>query len=498
MRRIGELLVSEGLLSEAAVNRALGYQRVSGEHIKIGSILLNWDMLAEQTLLTMLAKTHRCPAVDWTTLSAADIEAVRLLPAEQAVRLAAIPYALEKGNLKIAFADPSNLMAVDEISAITGKRVVPAVTTEVRLMQAHQKFYGRHIPGGFRIIVQKLERKTSQTRVFAQPRPPGDFRALDLLQAATAAGIPVSPDIESLSPPELPELEHPPSPARSSGLDSRLRPPQEAPRESQTDPLHPTPVSPVREDPIRSGDDSLTEWVGEALAAYQQDPQLSGPATPPPAASAQPPAEAAAPSAPTIEASPQVHFAPTEDAVAGMWRPAPLEVDQDDLATGMWTPGLEPGPQLWEARSREEIGEAVLQNALTHLPRVLLFGLGKTAITGWRGRGPNLVPEDIASVRLPASERSVFTMVEKTGVPHFGPVEESEWPPALGNLLGVRPPECAIFPIRILDSVAAFLYADRLGRPMQYPDFALIARAAASTANILARFLLRPNTAPVV
>ena len=44
-RRIGELLVAEGLLSESVIHRALGYQRLSGERIKLGSILLDWDLL---------------------------------------------------------------------------------------------------------------------------------------------------------------------------------------------------------------------------------------------------------------------------------------------------------------------------------------------------------------------------------------------------------------------------------------------------------------------
>src|SRR5437588_1966139 len=129
MRRIGELLVEEGLLSEAAVNRALGFQRLSGDRVKLGSILLNWDLLAEDALLKTLAKSHRCPAVDWLTLSAAPIEIVRLLSSAHAARLAAIPYELEKGALRVAFVNPSNLAAIDEVSAITGKRVVPCVTT---------------------------------------------------------------------------------------------------------------------------------------------------------------------------------------------------------------------------------------------------------------------------------------------------------------------------------------------------------------------------------
>ena len=83
--------------------------------------------------------------------------------------------------------------------------------------------------------------------------------------------------------------------------------------------------------------------------------------------------------------------------------------------------------------------------------------------------------------------------MQQSGVPHFGAIDRGEWPGALAAIFGAAPPDCAIFPIRILDGVAAFLYADRLGEPMQYEDFAIVARAAATAANVLSRFLLRSD-----
>ncbi len=77
---------------------------------------------------------------------------------------------------------------------------------------------------------------------------------------------------------------------------------------------------------------------------------------------------------------------------------------------------------------------------------------------------------------------------------HFGPVDQSQWPRALEPLLGATPLDCAVFPVRVSDGVAAFLYADRLGQPMRYQDFSMIARAAAAAANLLAQFMLRQNT----
>src|ERR1700693_3646693 len=95
-RRIGEILIAEGVLTEAAVNRALGYQRVSGEHVKLGTILLNWDLLAEEGLLQALARFHRVEGVPWSLLSATPVQVARLIPPAMAIRLGVFPFAETK------------------------------------------------------------------------------------------------------------------------------------------------------------------------------------------------------------------------------------------------------------------------------------------------------------------------------------------------------------------------------------------------------------------
>jgi len=487
-RRIGELLVAEGLLSESVIHRALGYQRLSGERIKLGSILLDWDLLEEEALLATLSKHYRCPSVDWSVLSAASMDAVRLLSLAQVSRFGAFPFQIERGTLLIAFGDPSNLAIIDEISSITGKHVRARVTTEVRLMQAHQKFYGRHIPGAFRTILQKLGRRTTTTQVRRGPEPIAavDFRAPDLM-VASGTVVPVGPvsDPDLLNLPEVPSSEPALPAAAASG--------SEAPEAAHTAPPpsdeiaaapQAAPSVVATHDSLRSGEDSLSEWVGEALASFQEGGKGPSPSSPRQTGRADSfDGDATAP----IAARPSA-----EDVASGMWS-APAPLGQDDVASGMWKAGEE----LPEPLTRDEIGDAVLRNALTHLPRVLLFGNGKAVITGWRGRAPRLSDEEFATVRIPSTAHTVFAAILAAGVPHFGPVERSDWPAALGSVLGKNPPDCAIFPIRVFDDVAAFLYADRAGQPMQYTDFALIARAAASTANILSRFLHRTSAASV-
>ena len=527
-QRIGEILVAEGLLTENVVSRALGFQRMSGDNIKLGSILLNWDLLGEEALLAALAKLHHSTAVPWATIAASNMEAVLLLPAAFAHRAGAIAYSAERGTVRVAFVNPSNIAVVDEAAAVSGRRVIAGVTTELRMMQAHHRFYGRHLPLEYRAIIQKLQRKTTGTPKAPLPPSALDFRAGDLVQAERdprnwspsppSVSIPVEPgrserpsdatalpaDEVEIEVPEMPLIGGPAISATpetlpaSSGLSVEPRAIADLPTEETASPMPDAAMS--LEEPSVSGEDSLADWVGEALMSFHASP--SGAAPDRPDADGELSDERSA-AGPEILQSPPIPLSvveppepPAEDSIAGMWQPAPPD-DDENVASGMWTPNVsEPGEEIFEARSRDEIADTVLANALTDVPRVVLLGIGKTFITGWRGRGPGLTPDRVAGIRVPITGHSVFATVRDSGTPHFGPVEPDEWTPALRAVLGRIAPECAVFPIRVGDDVAAFLYADRFGEPMQYEDFGKIARAAASAAGVLARFLLR-HDAPV-
>ncbi len=181
--RIGQFLVSEGLLSNDVITRALGFQKSSVESFRLGTILLNWELLAEEALLAALSRYHGCPFADWAALSKATPEALRCLPATQAIRLGAVPYAIEAGNLRIAFRNPSDLAVIDQASQITGRRVLPSTTTEVRLALALHQFYGHPLPFQFKPVIQKLERRKTM--------PPVKPVVAASTEAAQGAGAPL-------------------------------------------------------------------------------------------------------------------------------------------------------------------------------------------------------------------------------------------------------------------------------------------------------------------
>ncbi|MGH9399983.1 MAG: hypothetical protein ACRD00_06420 [Thermoanaerobaculia bacterium] len=444
-RRIGEILIEQGVLTEAVINEALGHQRVSGGRVKIGTILLNWDLVAEEGLLQALARFHRVEAAPWSVLSAAPFEVARLIPPSAAVRLGAFPYAATKTSIHVAFLDPSNLVAADEIASITNRRIIPAVALEIRLLQAHQKFYGRHIPLEYRAIVERLERRTAKPKL-PEWQKTVDFLVSDLTEAEQDAG--------PARPPPPPGIRTPPMDLGRAPAKHR-----QTPRAGARIPVSRGPAEP----------DLLPDTV--PTIEIPEMPKLAPPPAPPPG----------------------------RGSVADMWRPN-AQPGGDEAASRMWMPSAaEIEASLGQVRSRDEIGHVALETFPVDIPRVLLVGCGKSAVTGWQGRGEGVTPEFIAGLRIPLSTDSVFATIQGCGVPHFGPLDQSQWPAELAQRLGEKAPDCAVFPIRILDGIAAFLYADRLGEPMRYKDFAVIARASAATANALTRFLLRRNTkAPVI
>jgi Type II secretion system (T2SS), protein E, N-terminal domain len=177
-RKLGELLVAEGRISEAVLARALELQGTQSRGLRLGAILLRWGLVSEKALLDSLGRVHKCPAVSWDTLSKATQDALNLLSAAQSKRLAAVPYALDKKTVQVAFANPSDLAAVDEVGSITRCRVIVHVTSEVRLLQAQQRFYQRPLPRDVWTILQKIEHPAAARKAPARaaaskltPRP---------------------------------------------------------------------------------------------------------------------------------------------------------------------------------------------------------------------------------------------------------------------------------------------------------------------------------------
>jgi hypothetical protein len=459
MPRIGELLVAEGAVSELAVQSALGFQRHTGEPFRLGTILLDRDLLGEDILLRALSKIHRCDAATWADILKAPPDVVRLLPERIAVRLAAVPYAVEGRGLRVAFKNPSNLAAVDEVSAVTGRPVIPAVISEVRLLQALHLFYGRPIPIEFRGVLHKLER--SEERRLYRTRATVRASAASLAAPAPAAA-PSRPE-----PPRGREIPISVGRRAEAAPRPRFAAPFSTAEEPSTDAHEDLDLLPDFAPPLPFSAEDLAAgmWREEreeeqARHAARADAHGERPAPPlrPRPVPVPPEDEERAPHAPAEPAPPPALRAAAE-------------------------PGRPP--------ARDRIAEAALDALTQRFPRAMLLMSGQEAIQGWAARGAGLTRDRIASVRIPWGDPSIFAFVKLSGTPHRGGLSRVLMPPVLSALLGPRAAaSCAVFPVRIKDRLVAFLYADRLGAPLTEQDHRSLEAAASSLGSSLARLLL--------
>jgi type IV pilus assembly protein PilB len=127
------MLLQEGLLSRADLDRATEIQHESG--LPLGRVLVEESFVKETDLVKTLARHIGLEFVSLDEISV-DPSATALVPEALARRYAAIPIGFEANKLVVAMADPANVLAIDDIRAISGLDVIPKVATRTEVMDA--------------------------------------------------------------------------------------------------------------------------------------------------------------------------------------------------------------------------------------------------------------------------------------------------------------------------------------------------------------------------
>ncbi|HWI70455.1 MAG TPA: ATPase, T2SS/T4P/T4SS family [Baekduia sp.] len=124
-RLIGQVVVELGFAKEEAVERAVLHARESGR--LTGRVLIEDGVLTPQQLARVLAERFGIERIDLTIFKI-DTDLARLVDPGFVRRYDAIPVgADDEGQLLLAMADPANMLAIDDVTMITGMAVRPVV-----------------------------------------------------------------------------------------------------------------------------------------------------------------------------------------------------------------------------------------------------------------------------------------------------------------------------------------------------------------------------------
>jgi type IV pilus assembly protein PilB len=136
-RKLGEILVEQGLLTREQLEQALFEQSRTDK--QLGRILIDLGLVKETDLMAALATQVGFKFVDLSE-TGVDASAAALVPETVARRYHVVPIGYQDSKLVVAMADPSNLFALDDIRTITGMDVHPVVATASDIEQVIRKY----------------------------------------------------------------------------------------------------------------------------------------------------------------------------------------------------------------------------------------------------------------------------------------------------------------------------------------------------------------------
>jgi len=135
--RIGEALVQEGLLTDAQLKKALVEQQTSGR--PLGEMLMEQGVLSGATLVQMLARNLNVPGCQLRH-GLIDPALLKMIGADEAERLLALPMFLVHGTLTVAMTEPQSLPKIDRLRQLTGCKIRPVLALEANLREFTKKY----------------------------------------------------------------------------------------------------------------------------------------------------------------------------------------------------------------------------------------------------------------------------------------------------------------------------------------------------------------------
>jgi general secretion pathway protein E len=137
--RLGEMLISRGLIAQEDLDRGLELQRERGD--KLGKILVDMGFLAMRDMLAALSDQLGTPLVpvDEPPPAAPELEGLSTRFMRQTRFL---PVAIDESGLTIAMADPLDFETISAVRGFCGLRVKTALAPEQDILDAIEKHYG--------------------------------------------------------------------------------------------------------------------------------------------------------------------------------------------------------------------------------------------------------------------------------------------------------------------------------------------------------------------
>ncbi len=131
--RIADVLIEDGLLLPAQLEEAVGVQQKEGGRLL--KILTDKQFVTDQDMTVSMGRCLNTPLINLSKLRVPE-EVMSLVPRDLAKANKLVPIARLNGKLFVAMADPTNVLAVDDVKRRVQLDIVPMIATEKAVSDA--------------------------------------------------------------------------------------------------------------------------------------------------------------------------------------------------------------------------------------------------------------------------------------------------------------------------------------------------------------------------
>ncbi|MFZ6006540.1 MAG: ATPase, T2SS/T4P/T4SS family [Nitrospirota bacterium] len=135
---LGSILVKSGIITNEQLSRAL---KEKDKDEFISDVIVRLGFTTESKIVQAIQKHQNLDYMDIKEVRI-NPNVARFLPMELCEKNRLIPIKLDGRNLTIAMADPSDIMKTDNISMLTGFKVIPVVAKSSDIINQIKKIYG--------------------------------------------------------------------------------------------------------------------------------------------------------------------------------------------------------------------------------------------------------------------------------------------------------------------------------------------------------------------
>jgi type IV pilus assembly protein PilB len=181
---IGDVIVDQGFVARDAVEAAAVTGRENGK--QLGQVLIDRGLMTPEQLGQAVAERF---GLEYVELPGYNVDTVAASMVDGAVarRLEALPIGFgEGGELTVAMANPSNVLAVDDLAMMTGRSILPVVAAREDILAVIARVSS--LDGAVLEAVQEEEAPTIEERVELRESA-GDAPTVKLVRSIIAQAI---------------------------------------------------------------------------------------------------------------------------------------------------------------------------------------------------------------------------------------------------------------------------------------------------------------------